>query len=128
MRAQAEAELSAPDAAMPSAQRAIELSGRNSKPVSLYGYLLGRNGRRTEARALVASLEAQAARTYVPPYTMALIQAGLGDRDGVFDWLERAYAVRDVHLIYLPVDVKWDPYRSGPRFAALLARCRFTIR
>ena len=67
----------------------------------------------------MASLEAQAAKTYVPPYTMALVQAGLGDRDGVFDWLERAYAVRDVHLIYLPVDVKWDPYRSDPRFVAL---------
>jgi hypothetical protein len=79
-----------------------------------------------EARALVTSLEAQAAKTYVPPYTMALIEAGLGDRDGVFDWLERAYAVRDVHLIYLPVDVKWDPYRSDPRFVALLARCGFT--
>ena len=109
---------------MQSAVRAIQLSGRNSKPVSLHGYLLGRNGHAAEARALIASLEAQAAKTYVPPYTMALIQAGLGDRDGVFDWLERAYAVRDVHLIYLPVDVKWDPYRSDPRFAALLARCR----
>ena len=126
MQAQAEAELSAPDAAMRSAQRAIELSGRNSKPVSLYGYLLGRHGHAAEARALIASLEAQAAKTYVPPYTMALVQAGLGDRDGVFDWLERAYAVRDVHLIYLPVDVKWDPYRSDPRFVALLARCGFT--
>ena len=128
MQAQAEAQLSATDAAMQSALRAIQLSGRNSKPVSLHGYLLARYGHAAEARALIASLEAQAAKTYVPPYTMALVQAGLGDRDGVFDWLERAYAVRDVHLIYLPVDVKWDSYRSDPRFIALLARCGFTTR
>jgi TolB-like protein/Flp pilus assembly protein TadD len=126
MQAQAEAQLSSTDAAMQSVLRAIELSGRNSKPVSLRGYLLGRNGQHAEARALMASLEAQAAKTYVPPYTMALVQAGLGNRDGVFDWLERAYAVRDVHLMYLPVDVKWDPFRADPRFVALLARCRFT--
>jgi tetratricopeptide (TPR) repeat protein len=126
MQAQAEAQLSLNDAAMRSAVRAIELSGRNSKPVSLQGYLLGRTGHAAEARTLIASLEAQAAKTYVSPYTMALIQAGLGDRDGVFDWLDRAYAVRDVHLIYLPADVKWDPYRSDPRFVALLARCHFS--
>ena len=125
MQAQAEAQLNAADTAMQSALRAIQLSGRNSKPVSLHGYLLGRNGHAAEARELIASLEAQAAKTYVPPYTMALIQAGLGDRDGVFDWLERAYAVRDVHLIYLPVDVKWDSYRSDSRFVALIARCGF---
>jgi TolB-like protein/DNA-binding winged helix-turn-helix (wHTH) protein/Flp pilus assembly protein TadD len=126
MEAQAEAQLSSADAAMQSVAQAIRLSGRNSKPVSLHGYLLGRHGHATEARASIASLDAQAAQMYVPPYAVALIHAGLGNRDGVFDWLERAYAVRDVHLIYLPVDVKWDPYRSDPRFVALLARCGFT--
>ena len=57
---------------------------------------------------------------------MALVHAGLGDREAVFEWLDKAYDARDVHLIYLPVDAKWDPYRSDPRFAALLARCGFT--
>jgi hypothetical protein len=33
---------------------------------------------------------------------------------------------RDVHLIFLTVDPKWDPYRGDPRFEALLARCGFT--
>ena len=32
---------------------------------------------------------------------MALISAGLGQRDAVFVWLERAYDARDMHLIYL---------------------------
>jgi hypothetical protein len=40
-------------------------------------------------------------------------------------WLNRAYVARDVHLIFLPVDPKWDPYRADPRFTALLARCDF---
>jgi hypothetical protein len=41
-------------------------------------------------------------------------------------WLAKAYGARDVHLIYLPVDPKWDPYRVDPRFQALLTRCGFT--
>jgi len=43
----------------------------------------------------------------------------------VFRYLEEAYAVRDIHLMYLPVDMKWDPYRSYPRFVGLVARCGF---
>ena len=64
----------------------------------------------------------------MPPYAMALVSAGLGEWDAVFEWLDKAYAARDVHLIYLPVDPKWDSYRADPRFVALLARCGFTPR
>jgi len=125
MQAQAEAQLSSPDAAMQSVAKAIQLSGQNSKPVSLQGYLMGRTGHAAEARALIRSLESQVARTYAPPYAVALVHAGLDDRDRAFHWLERAYAVRDVHLIFLTVDPKWDPFRADPRFAAILARCGF---
>jgi len=31
----------------------------------------------------------------------------------------------DVHLIFLPVDPKWRPYRNDPRFQDLLRRCGF---
>ena len=62
----------------------------------------------------------------MPPYAIALVHAGLGERDAVFEWLDKAYDARDIHLIYLPVDPKWDPYRTDPRFIDLLARCGFT--
>jgi len=64
----------------------------------------------------------------VPPYAMALVHAGLGERQAVFEWLDRAYEARDVHLIFLPVDPKWDAYRADPRFGTLLARCGFSAR
>jgi hypothetical protein len=57
---------------------------------------------------------------------MALVHAGLGEPQAMFEWLDKAYAARDVHLMYLPVDSKWDPYRADPRFTELLARCGFT--
>ena len=74
---------------------------------------------------MLQTLEGVSKSKYVPPYAMALINAGLRDRESVFAWLERAYEVRDVHLIYLPVDPKWDSYRADPRFEALVARCGF---
>jgi hypothetical protein len=35
---------------------------------------------------------------------------------------------RDVHLVFLPVDAKWDAYRPDPRFTALIDRCGFARR
>ena len=63
---------------------------------------------------------------YVPSYAMALVNAGLNERDAAFEWLNRAYVARDGHLIFLTVDPKWDPFRPDPRFDALLARCGFS--
>ena len=114
------------DLALEALTDAARFSGGNSKAISLRGYILAKTGRANEAREVLRRLEADAGERYVPPYAMALVHAGLGEHEAVFEWLEKAYAARDVHLIYLPVDPKWDPYRSDPRFEALLARCGFT--
>ena len=114
------------DLALAALTDAARFSGGNSKAISLRGYILAGSGRANEAREVLRTLETEAGERYVPPYAMALVHAGLGDREAVFAWLEKAYAARDVHLIYLPVDAKWDPYRSDLRFSALLARCGFT--
>ncbi len=57
-----------------------------------------------------ADVEADARDRYVPPFAMALVNAGLGERDAMFDWLDKGLRRARVHLIYLPVDSKWDPY------------------
>lgn len=115
-----------PDLALEALADATRLSGGNSKPASLRGYVLARSGRMPEAREVLRVLDTRATERYVPPYAFALVHAGLGDAAAVFAWLDKAYAQRDVHLMYLPVDAKWDPFRADPRFQALLARCGFS--
>jgi TolB-like protein/DNA-binding winged helix-turn-helix (wHTH) protein len=126
MLAQGYAQNGQADLALEAVADAMRLSGGNSKPTSLRGYLLARTGRLAEAREVLRLLEARATERYVPPYALALVHAGLGDAASVFAWLDKAYAERDVHLMYLPVDDKWDPFRADPRFQALIARCGFT--
>jgi hypothetical protein len=89
------------------------------------GYVLARVGRTAEAREILKTLESLSGERYVPPYTVALVHAGLGERDAVFVSLDRAYQARDVHLVFLPVDPRWDAYRSDPGFTALVERCGF---
>jgi hypothetical protein len=62
---------------------------------------------------------------YVPPFAQALVYAGLGEHTHALNSLERALQERDVHLAFLPVDAKWDPFRENPRFRSLLEACGF---
>ena len=99
MLAQAHEQLGQTDLALDVLTPAARFSGSNSKALSLRGYVLAKIGRPDEARELLATLETVSRQRYMPPYTFALIHAGLGEPEAVFDWLERAYAARDVHLV-----------------------------
>ena len=123
---QAFEQLGESELALEALNKAGRFSGGNSKAVSLRGYLFAKLGRVNEARQVLSTLEAIARERYVPPYAMALVHAGLGESELALEWLERALAVRDVHLAFLPVDPKWDAFRADIRFAALLKRCGFT--
>ncbi len=94
--------------------------------ISLSGYLSAKAGKADAAREVLTTLAAVSRERYLPPYAMAPVHAALGEREAVFEWLEKAYAAHDVHLTLLPVDPKWDPYRADRRFRALVARCGFT--
>ncbi len=107
---------------------AARLSGGNSKPISLRGYALAKMGRAEQAVEVLGMLQSLARERYVPPYALALIHAGLGQFDLAFSQLERAFELRDVHLAFLPVDVKWDAVRQDIRFKSLLNRCGFAGR
>ena len=114
------------DSALQALARPLAAGASNSKLHSLRGYVLARKGRAEDAREVLNTLEVMSRARYIPPYARALVHAGLGETPAALDWLERAYEARDVHLIALPTDAKWDPYRSDLRFKSLLQRCGFT--
>jgi eukaryotic-like serine/threonine-protein kinase len=91
---------------------------------SVLGHCYAAAGRRTEARAVLAELEARAATGYVASATRAIVYAGLGDRDHAFAWLDKAYDERDWVLRELKAYPLFDGLRSDPRFAALLRRMK----
>ena len=101
---------------------ALRLSNGNSKPVSLTAYLLARTGRADEAREILETLECRVPEGYVPPVALALGYLGLNDTERVFAWLEKALAVHDVHLIYVPWDSKWETLMGEKRLRDLLKR------
>jgi len=124
--AQVQTHLGNSEAAFEALNEAGRTSGGNSKVIGLRGYLCAKLGRKEEALAALQTLEAVAREKFVPPYAMALIHAGLAQRDAALEWLERAYAARDVHIIFLSIDPKWNEFRGEARFLSLLGRCGIT--
>jgi TolB-like protein len=111
--------------ALESLTLASRFSGGNSKTLSLRGYLLGRTTASAEALDILRTLEAISRERYIPPYAMALIHVGLGNADRAFEWLQRAFDAHDVHLAFLTIDPKWDPWRNEARFTDLIRECGF---
>jgi DNA-binding winged helix-turn-helix (wHTH) protein/TolB-like protein/Flp pilus assembly protein TadD len=113
------------DLALEALAKAEAASG-NSKMLSLRGYILARSGRTKQAEEVLRTLKSIGHERYVPPYAMALVYAGLGQHDSAFEWLEKAYEVRDVHLRDVAAqDPNWDDLREDPRFRRLVERCDF---
>ena len=86
------------------------------------GYAYAVSGNRSKAEQVLGQLQTLGTQKYVPPFTSALIYAGLGDKDQAFAWLEKAYTERSVWMPSLKIDPKFDSLRSDRRFADLMRR------
>jgi len=102
--------------------QAVKLSGGNTEPLALNGYVSVLSGDTAKGRAVLQELKSLESQRYVPPSNLALLSYVLGEKDEAFSWLEKAYQDRDIRLCRLKVDSKWDSMRSEPRFVEILKR------
>lgn len=86
------------------------------------GNLYARMGKTADARAILPKLEERVAKDGLGRYEIALMYAGLGDKDEAFAWLEKSLAAHDKGMTYLKIDPCLDPLRSDPRFRDLMRR------
>jgi tetratricopeptide (TPR) repeat protein len=97
----------------------------NAPNLAHLGNAYARAGRVTEARGCLRKLKDMYRKDKVGTYGIALVHAGLGEKDQAFEWLEKAYEERDQGMLYMKVDATLDPLRSDPRFQDLLRRMNF---
>jgi tetratricopeptide (TPR) repeat protein len=86
------------------------------------GNAYGEWGHQAEAKQVLIRLDQISRGKYVTPYGVALVYAGLDDKDQAFAWLNKAYEGRNHWLVWLNRDPRWDRLRSDPRFADLKKR------
>lgn len=102
------------------------MSGDGPDSLGHLGNAYARAGELERARSAIARLEANVRKDGVGRYEIALVYAGMGNKQEAFRWLEEAYNAHDVGLVYLKVDPCLDPLRSDARFDDLLRRVGLT--
>jgi len=107
-------------------EKARDLLKGSAEVLSLIGYTYAVSGRRLEAQNVLAELHRLSKQRYVSPYHMAMVYAGLGERDTTFIWLEKAYGDREGRLTILKFAPEFDRLRSDPRYEDLLRRVGLT--
>jgi DNA-binding winged helix-turn-helix (wHTH) protein/TolB-like protein/Tfp pilus assembly protein PilF len=83
------------------------------------------SGRMQEARGAATELASLSESRFVTSYGVALIYAGLKEKEAAFHWLGKAFDERSHWLVWIRLDPRWDNIRSDPRFSALVSRMNF---
>lgn len=99
-----------------------EESFQNVGATAYIGYTYAASGRKEEARRILRDLADQSVEQYVNPFDLTILHIGLGDVDGAFKWLDKAYADNMEEVLFLKMDPLVDPLRSDARFSDLLKR------
>ncbi len=103
-------------------QKALDMSNGASTVKALLGFSYALSGQKEKARNVLAELKAESRRNYVSPVAVALVHAGLGQKDQAILRLEEAYQEHSGGLLTLKVLPVWSSLRSEPRFAQLLSK------
>ena len=78
------------------------------------------SGNKSEAERILNELIQTSEHTYVSPYDIAIVYAGLGKREKALEWLNRAYEDHSYFMSWLKIDPRLTELRSDPQFVALV--------
>jgi TolB-like protein/DNA-binding winged helix-turn-helix (wHTH) protein/Flp pilus assembly protein TadD len=96
--------------------------GRGTDYLAGLGYVYAVAGRRAEALTTLAELQRLGEQQYVPPYHLAWIYVGLGDKDKAIALLQQVYAEHTQHVVDFKTVPMFDSLRSDERFQELVQK------
>ena len=89
--------------------------------MAVRGYLYAKTGRVDKAGAVLAEFDDLVREhRYASSYAIAVVYAGLGDRERVFSFLDDALRERSHWLVWLKRDARWNAMRADRRFQNLV--------
>ena len=104
------------------AYRQAQPNGADPRVLALTSINFAKRGDRDQALKKVEEMKRLSGEKYVSPYFFALAYTALGDKDEAFEWLEKAFEVREGRMTLMKADPLLAPLHSDPRFTDLLKR------
>ena len=105
-------------------QKAVTLSEGSLECLPDLGYAYAKAGKTEESLKVLDKLREESKRRYVPAGLFAPVYLGLGEREKVFESLERAYQEHDEHTAWILIDPLFESLRPDPRFQELRRRMK----
>jgi TolB-like protein/DNA-binding winged helix-turn-helix (wHTH) protein/Tfp pilus assembly protein PilF len=99
-----------------------QVAGYETWTWSMLAYVYGRSGQQEQARRALKRVKDLNRRQQVDAGTFIWAYCGVGDKDKVLAYLEKAYSEHWFGLTTLKVEPAFDPLRQDPRFQELLRR------
>lgn len=102
-------------------QIAVNVSKNGSVYEAALGEAYGLAGEKEKALGILNNLKMRSRGEYVAAFDIAVVYAGLGDKESAMHWLEKAYDERTMRLEQI-TEPAFDGFRSDPRFRDLERR------
>jgi TolB-like protein/Tfp pilus assembly protein PilF len=108
--------------ALAEAQKSVQLASRSNASLALLGNVYGSLRQRSETDAVIKELEKRYVDKFADGRDLAIVYAGLDDKEKAFAWLEKAFADRSAFIMFLRLEPLMAPLHSDPRWSALERR------
>ena len=108
--------------ALANARKSVEALSGSAVPLKVLGFVQASIGNRSEALAIVKQIEERYSKGEADGRDVAVVYAGLGENDKVFEWLEKDVINHGNSLTELRTEVPFVPLRNDPRFKDLVRR------
>jgi tetratricopeptide (TPR) repeat protein len=108
--------------AVSEARTAFVDSRENSHFLAVLGHAYGLNGQRDEAQIVLEQLEERKPRSHTSPFLLALVCAGLGQKDDAFQYLNEAFDERTGWMVWLRSYPPLDTICEDPRYKDISSR------
>jgi TolB-like protein/DNA-binding winged helix-turn-helix (wHTH) protein/Tfp pilus assembly protein PilF len=89
------------------------------------GNAYGKAGYRAKAEEITRELEELSKERYVTAYGMAIVAAGLDNRDRAITFLDQGFREKTHWLVWLRLDQRWYNVRDDERFRQMVHRMNF---
>jgi serine/threonine-protein kinase len=106
--------------AIASFQKVVDLTNRSPMSLTSIAHSYAVAGKKFEVNKLLEEILALSKKRYVSPYSIATVYAGLKETEKTLEWLEQAYAERNVELLWLKIDPRFDALRGNQRLENIL--------